>query len=275
MSTDVFSDLKNYYIQVAQNLTAEAKQAALLANPTGVGTEREEVYREFLERHLPKTCDVFLGGYVFDVKGNTSKQIDVIVTSGNTPIFQLSDRTRRIAPLEGTIAVAEIKSKLDKANLCSALENFAAIPRMPDSEGIVSPQIRVPQQRWVDIPYKIILAYDAIERERLNKYIWEFYEMNDHIPLERRPNIIHVLGRYMVVRITPDMRILDPDGTPTAESIRVGQYRWFFPHGDTMAIAWTLNAIQSNAFIMNHCMITYDEWINEIINKILIENRSI
>ena len=66
MSTDVFSDLKSYYIQVAQNLIAEAKQAALLVNPTGVGTEREEAYRDFLDRHLPKTCDVFLGGYVFD-----------------------------------------------------------------------------------------------------------------------------------------------------------------------------------------------------------------
>lgn len=275
MSTDIFSDLKSYYIQVAQNLIAEAKQAALLVNPTGVGTEREEVYREFLERHLPKTCDVFLGGYVFDVKGNASKQIDVIVTSINTPAFQLPNQSRSIAPLEGTIAVAEIKSKLDKANLCSALENFAAIPRMPDSKGIVSPQIRVPQQRWTDIPYKIILAYDAIEKERLYEHIWEFYEVNGHVPLERRPNIIHVLGRYMVVRITPDMRILESDGTPTTEPIKVGQYSWFYPNSDILAIAWTLNAIQGNAFIMNHSMVKYDEWIDGIVNKILIENRSI
>ena len=275
MSTDVFSDLKSYYIQVAQNLIAEAKQAALLVNPTGVGTEREEAYRDFLDRHLPKTCDVFLGGYVFDVKGNASKQIDVIVTSTNTPTFQLSNQSRSIAPLEGTIAVAEIKSKLDKANLCSALENFAAIPRMPDSEGIVSPQIRVHQQRWTDIPYKIILAYDAIEKERLYKYIWEFYEVNGHIPLERRPNIIHVLGRYMVMRLTPAMQILKSDRTPTAESIKVGQYRWFYPNSDILAIAWTLNAIQENVFIMNHSMFKYDEWINEIINRIFIENRHI
>ncbi|MCY4408953.1 MAG: hypothetical protein OXC27_00690 [Caldilineaceae bacterium] len=238
MSTDVFSDLKSYYFQVAQYLVAEAKQASLLANPTGVGTEREEVYRNFLERHLPKTCDVFLGGYVFDMKGNASKQIDVIVTSINTPTFQLSNQTRSIAPLEGTIAVAEIKSKLDRASLRSALENFAAIPRMPDSEGIVPPQIRVPLQRWTDIPYKIILAYDAIEKERLSEHIWEFYEVNGHIPLERRPNIIHVLGRYMVVRITPEIQILEPDGTPTAEPIRVGQFRWIYPNSDILAIAW-------------------------------------
>ena len=61
MSADVFSDLKNYYNQIAQNLITEAEQATILANPTGVGTEREEVYREFLENDLPKSYNVFLG----------------------------------------------------------------------------------------------------------------------------------------------------------------------------------------------------------------------
>lgn len=274
MSTDVFSDLKGYYIQVAKNLIAESEQAALLVNSTGVGTEREEVYRKFLKRHLPKSCDAFLGGYVFDLKGNASKQIDVIVTSTNTPIFQLSNQTRSIAPLEGTIAVAEIKSKLDGESLRSALENFAAIPRMPDSEGIVSPLIKVTQQLWTDIPFKIILAYDGIKKERLVEYIGEYYEVNSHIPLERRPNIIHVLERYMVVRITPNMQILESDGTLTTESISEGQFRWFYPNGDTMAIAWTLNAIQSNAFLLNQSMFNYDNWVNGIINKILTEYRS-
>ena len=61
MSADIFSGLKNYYNQIAQNLITEAEQATILANPTGVRTEREEVYREFLENHLPKSCNVFLG----------------------------------------------------------------------------------------------------------------------------------------------------------------------------------------------------------------------
>lgn len=255
MSNDVFSDIKSYYIQVAKNLIAEARQASLLVNSTSVGTEREEVYRKFLERHLPKACDAFLGGYVFDLQGNASKQIDVIVTSMSTPTFQLPNQTRIIAPLEGTVAVAEIKSRLDKASLFSALRNFAAIPSMPDSEGIIPPLMSAPKQRWADIPYKIILAYDAIQRERLWEYIQEFYDANGHIPLDRRPNIIHVLDKYMVIRITPDMRILEPDGTPSAEPIRAGQFRWFHPNSDPMAIAWTLNAIQSNAFVLNQSLV--------------------
>ena len=110
---------------------------------------------------------------------------------------------------------------------------------MPDSEGIVSPQIRVHQQRWTDIPYKIILAYDAIEKERLYKYIWEFYEVNGHIPLERRPQYHPCVGKVHGDAVNPPaMQILKSDRTPTAESIKVGQYRWFYPNSDILAIAW-------------------------------------
>ena len=60
MTTNIFDDLKDHYIAVAKELSSQANQAGLLKNPTGVGTEREEVYRDFLARHLPKMCDVFL-----------------------------------------------------------------------------------------------------------------------------------------------------------------------------------------------------------------------
>ena len=65
MKPDVFSDLKDHYTLVAKELSSQAHQAGLLKNPAGVGTEREEVYRAFLERHVPKMCDVFLGGCIF------------------------------------------------------------------------------------------------------------------------------------------------------------------------------------------------------------------
>lgn len=136
MKHDVFDHLKEHYASVARELSGQARQAGLLQNPAGVGTEREEVYRTFLERHLPKMCDVFLGGYVFDMIGNSSSQMDVIVTGGNTPRFRMSSGNRYIAPLEGTIAVAETKSQLNKGTLWDALSGCASIPPMPNPEGI-------------------------------------------------------------------------------------------------------------------------------------------
>ena len=210
MAPDVFNDLKEHYIALAKELSSRAREAALLTNPTGVGTEREEVYRTFLERYLPKMCDVFLGGYVFNLKGSVSSQIDIIVTGGNTPRFRLSGSDRFIAPLEGTVAAVEVKSKLDKANLFDALEGFASIPCMPDPSGVISPLVRIGQERWDDIPYKIIVAFDAVEKETIWRHLNQFYAEHGEIPIGRRANVIHVLENYAVLRITDDVKILNP-----------------------------------------------------------------
>ncbi len=269
MNIDVFSDLKNYYTQIAKSLLTESEQAKILTNPSGVGTEREEVYRKLLERHLPKMCDVFLGGYVFDSNGTVSKQLDVIVTAGNTPVFQMDNWTHRIAPLEGTIGVAEVKSNLDKNELYRALENCAEIPRMPNPEGITHPLLKVGQPRWNDIPYKVILSYDAIEKETLYKHICEFYAQNKHIPLDRRPNLIHVLGKYVLVRIAFDVQVCNPDGTPITEHIKEGWYRWFGHRSEPMAIASSLHSIQHNSWIMNFSKFNYETWIDKIAESVM------
>lgn len=276
MKHDVFDDIREHYVSVAKELSSQARQAGLLKNSTGVGTEREEVYRAFLERHLPKMCDVFLGGYVFDLRGNTSRQIDIIVTSGNTPRFSMSSGDRFIAPLEGTIAVAEVKSKLDKSSLYDALQSFAEMPHMPSPAGIISPQLRVNQGSWDDIPYKIIVAFDAIEKEILWQHINTFYEKNAGIPIGRRPNILHVIESYVVLRITSSVRVANSDGSISSEQPEVGSYRWFDigTGTDVLAIVWSLDTIQLNAFISQNVKYDYGSWINQIVDRIRVESNT-
>ena len=268
MKRDVFDQLKNHYVDVAQELSSQARQAGLLSNPSGVGTEREEVYRTFLERHLPKMSDAFLGGYVFDLRGNASAQIDVIVTSGHTPRFRMSSGNRYIAPLEGTIAVAEIKSHLNKGTLQEALENCASIPLMPDSEGIVAPYLKLNKANWQDTPYKIVFAYDGIAASTISAHIEEFYDQRQEIPLARRPNIIHVLEKYMVMRIAPGMKVINPGGVPDANQPEVGQYKPFFKGSDASAMAWTLIALQEKTFTSNSLMYKYSDWHDRIMERI-------
>ena len=268
MIPDVFDDLKKHYVSVAQELSSQARQAGLLKNPTGIGTEREEVYRAFLERHVPKMCDVFLGGYVFDMIGNYSSQMDVIVTSGNTPRFRMSSGNRYIAPLEGTIAVAEIKSQLNKDTLWEALKGCSSIPPMPDSKGIVPPYLRVHEDNWQDTPYKIVFAYDGISAETMFSHVTDFYNQNVEIPIARRPNMIHVLGKYMVIRTTPDMTVVNPDGQPDEVQPEIGQYKTFNTGSDVSAICWILNALQQKAFLGSHLLFKYDEWHNKIMDRI-------
>ena len=61
MTNATFAQLIAHYRAISEELASAARQAKILDHPTGIGTEREGVYRGFLERHVPKTCDVFLG----------------------------------------------------------------------------------------------------------------------------------------------------------------------------------------------------------------------
>ena len=268
MSYDVFGELKEYYSSVANELRSQASQAGLLRNPTAVGTEREELYRSFLERHLPKVCDVFLGGYIFDKSGEFSTQLDVIVTGGYAPRFRLSGGSQFIAPLEGTIGVVEVKTHLNRQTLEEALRGCASIPVMPDKKGIVPPLLRIDDSLWNDMPYEVIFAYQGIEASTLCSHIETFYSQNPQIPIYRKPNIIHVLNKYVVVRMTSGMEVINADGRPDPNQPQEGQYQTFFTAPDTLAMVWTLNKLQKNAFLSNNLMYKYEDWINEIANRI-------
>ena len=114
-SENVFQRIRDHYAGVANELYQQAAQAGLLENSSDVGTEKEEIYRKILERHLPKSCETFLGGYVFDLNGKRSRQMDVIITNGNTPRFSLAGGNKQIAPMEGTIGVVETKNQIRQA----------------------------------------------------------------------------------------------------------------------------------------------------------------
>ena len=171
MSGDAFDDLKNHFKAMAIELKSKGEQASVFAHTSDTGTEREEAYRTFLERHFPKICDVFLGTYIFDMNGNKSSQMDVIVTDGHTPRFVMPDGSKYIAPLEGSLAAVEVKSNLDKESIHKALRGSASISEMPDLEGRINPLFKLSAEAWVDLPYKIIFAYDGIEPKTALHYI--------------------------------------------------------------------------------------------------------
>ena len=252
-----------HFKAVAESLSNQASDAGLLANATGVGTEREEVYKSFLERHVPKICDVFLGGYVFDLQGNRSKQIDVIVAGGNAPRFQLSGGNKYIAPLEGTIAVVEVKSKLDKKTLREALDNFSSIPRVPDPETIVPPFLAFNEESWQDLPYKIVFAYDGIERDSLCEHLFNFIKENKNQPPSRLPNIIHVLGKYTLRRVHSS-QIRNRSTGDVVPDIATAYYT-FKKNADVLAMMEILNTIQHGAFLSNYLKYDYAEWYGQIL----------
>ena len=265
--TSFFDDFANYLEALVEQLLSEGRQAAILENSPVVGGDREEIYRRFPERHLPKNCEVFRGGYVFNINGDSSKQLDVIVTSGLAPRFQMGSGKQAIAPIEGTIAVVEVKSKLNKKELKSTLDSFREIPL--SSNMSFNPSLRVSEERKWDIPYKILFAYDGIKKENSLKYLNQYYINNPAIPQQCKPSLIHVLGKYALVRSSSGMIVLDPDGTPAKQQPIPGQYWWFNRKSDMISMIHIFTTIQGNSFLSNHVMVDYDAYKNQIADVIL------
>ena len=268
MSTSAFPAMARYFKSIVDELISEAQQAGFLQNPTAVGTGREEIYRRLLERHLPSTCEVFRGGYVFNAQGKGSKQIDVIVTAGPTPRFEILPKLQAIAPLEGTIAVAEVKSKLDKKQLLLALDNLASLPKINAPEDALAQYIKVGPDFWWDWPYKVIFAYDGIDKEAVNKYVSDFYKDNPNIDLERRPSLIHVLGKYIYVRKKSNVKILNADGSEISNPPPPGGYAFCDIAADVSAMAYMFTELQHRTFVANHMIWKYRDWIDPLIAEV-------
>lgn len=200
MPQPFFARLAYYYGQVAEVLKGNAEIASIFPNTTDIGMSREVIYAEVLRKHSPSSLNVFLGGFLFDAKGNESKQLDVIATAHSAGRFDLLNSSgigKSFANVEGAVGVASIKSTLDRKEIRDALEGLASIPTT-GSPAYASNLISVPD--YSDWPYKIVYASDGIAQDTLMSHIMEFYAENQHIPLERRPNLIHVLGKYTIVR---------------------------------------------------------------------------
>ena len=178
-------------------LRGDADSASIFPNTTDIGQSRERVYAEFLRFHAPSKCNVFLGGFLFhDETGAESKQLDVIVTTDTAPRFNFHNADgagKSFSPVEGTLAVASIKSTLDKKQLIDSLEGIASIPPTRDLEKRKPPNLNI--QGYDDWPYKVIYANDGISGTTLLEHVNGYHTENPEIPLSLRPNVIHVAGK--------------------------------------------------------------------------------
>jgi hypothetical protein len=76
------------------------------------GNEREHPVREFLRQRLPAAFRVD-GGEVIDLFGNTSPQVDLLVSDSQRN-FPLVEGSSVILPVEALLVAVEVKSLLDR-----------------------------------------------------------------------------------------------------------------------------------------------------------------
>lgn len=266
MPTEFYKRLRQYYLDVAKVLRGEAAAAAVFPNASDIGTSRETIYASFLEQHVPSKCNVFLGGFLFHRDGSESKQLDVIVTTDTAPRFELNNRSTKgksFSPVEGTIGVASIKSTLDKDKLFDALGNIASIPPTEGLDGRIPLTVRL--DNYSDWPYKIVYANNGIKGETALRHTYDYYR-NREIPVSRRPNLIHVAGAYVILRIVDGMKAVSVT-TGKTEMLPVGAFKLFTRDPDLQAIVWVLNGLQQNAFWSKEILFKYDYILNNVVQS--------
>ena len=146
-----------------------------------------------------------MGGFIFDMEGRESHQMDVIITNDTTPRFDLHNKDgsgKSFSPVEPVGAVS-IKSTLDGAELKSALLGIASIPPTSPLDGRLLPLAQV--EDYDDWPLKVIYASKGISAKKLFMHLFAFYHLRPHIRINRRPNIIHVAGEYVMLRTARGM----------------------------------------------------------------------
>lgn len=265
MAGPFFQRLRDYYLNVAAVLRGEANVASIFPNATDIGVSRESIYAEFLRQHAPSKCNVFLGGFLFGNDGSESRQLDVIVTTDTTPRFDFHNpdgQGKAFSPVEGALGVASIKSTLNKNELEDCLNGFAAIPPTMSLDGRVAFGVNI--KGYDDWPYKIIYASDGILPETLLGHLQQYYSAHPQIPLGRRPNIIHVSGKYIIFRITEGFTVWVPENQKE-EELAPGTFVPLTNNPDLQGIVRALEGLQERATASTHILYSYGEVVNRVV----------
>jgi hypothetical protein len=263
--TKFYTRLRNYYTNVAAVLRGEANAASVFPNPTDIGTTRERIYAEFLRQHAPAKCNVQLGGFLFGFDGNESDQIDVLVTTDTAPRYEFTKsggEIKSFAPVEGTLGVASIKSKLNKRQLEDALNGMAKIPPTASLKGRLG--LGVTLRNYDDWPYKVIYASEGIDSKTLMNHLVGFYKRHPSIPVSRRPNLIHIAGKYAILRFDDTMDFLDRTTLLKDARPPIGSFCLVEKEPDITAIAWVLDALQQKSTEASYIRFSYHEMLNRV-----------
>lgn len=267
MAQTFFQRLRGYYMNVGAVLRGEANVASIFPNTTDIGMSRERVYAEFLRQHAPSKCNVFFGGFLFGDDGQESTQMDVLVTTDTTPQFNFHNsdgQGKSFSPVEGTLGVASIKSTLNKNELEDSLNGLASIPPTGDLNGRISPALSIPN--YEDWPYKIVYASDGISAQTLLGHVNNYYARNSEIPQGRRPNCIHVAGKYVLFRVVKGMVIWNIY-EQVSETSSIGEFHIFTTEPDLQGMLWVLDGLQQRAMTSTHILYSYGQIFNRVVGK--------
>ena len=121
-------DLDAFIQRIGHRLVEEFNTARTATSPSTVGAAMEQPVRKQLEQILPRGIGVG-SGFVIDMDGETSRQIDIVLYEKDIcPVFVIN-RTPETTyyPCECVLAVGEVKSALDGDSLKDAFLKISSV----------------------------------------------------------------------------------------------------------------------------------------------------
>jgi hypothetical protein len=215
--------------------TIYAKEQA--QHPGVRGTLHENLVRDFLRGHLPQRYylgagQVISSNPVMDddyLIQDLSRQIDIVVFDGlNHPILL---PRYELYPIEGTLAVIEVKSHLNKRTLVGTKKNPGALPNIKSAKRLVSSEaqsfLHPPFQieiervlfdlREIPSPLGVVFAFSSISPRTLAGH-WA--EWNNAADSRHRVDIICLLERSCLLIDTNRFpRLLDTHQISTVDPV--------------------------------------------------------
>ena len=268
MAKHFYERLSSYFEDVSKALSGQSDSASIFPNTSDIGSAREEIYRLFLKQHLPASCNVFKGGFLFHTDGSESEQLDIIVSNSVAPQFNLHNsegQGKAFSPVEGCLGVVSCKSNLDKKELHSALKNIASIPPTESIDGRIPPDTYL--KYYDSWPYKVVFSPNGVSSDTMQKHIYEFYQENSHIPVSRRPDIIHVAGMYVVQLATEMVTPISENG-PVKLGYSLGDYLYQEHEPDITALVAVILTLQRNALISSDILYDYSVVFNNMLQMV-------
>lgn len=119
-----------YVRHIAERLISEFTLSERAGTPGLIGAAKEQPARTQFERLMPGGVSVG-SGIVVDSYGGVSRQQDIVVYEELCPIFTHNDAPEATYyPVEGVIAVGEVKSGLGKKELIDAIAKCASVKQL-------------------------------------------------------------------------------------------------------------------------------------------------
>lgn len=191
-------------------MRAEFEKSAIIQHSPSKGTTREVLILErYLKQYLPGNVRVSGSSEIIATSGERSRQCDIVIHDIAAPPLY-DEFGYRILPAECVYAVIEVKSKLNSAELRSAVEHIAQVKRLPKAAFYQqAPLQRTKTQYGKRFPYcptaGFIFAYGSV---RLNTLAKNLRELLKDYCLEERLDAAWILGSGSFNWMTPTKTIL-------------------------------------------------------------------